>query len=101
MSGVEWVHDPRDGFAVRPAHDIVAGASNYQHGFGHLLPGFAEVQGLQLLDVCTTSRAPFGAPLRGEASTFDLPTLRAEESHEVVPELGQAFQALGGGFHDL
>src|SRR5712671_305646 len=49
VSGMDLVDDSRDGFAVRAAHDVVSGAANDEYGLVHLLPGFAEVQGLQLL----------------------------------------------------
>src|SRR4029077_6520126 len=48
-SGMDLVDDSRDGFAVGAAHDVVSAAANDKYWLVHLLPDFAEVQGLQLL----------------------------------------------------
>jgi len=49
VSGMDLVDDSRDGFAVGAAHDIVCAAANDEYRLVHLLPDFAQVQGLQLL----------------------------------------------------
>src|SRR3984893_3269038 len=49
VSGMDLVDDSRDGFSVGAAHDVVSGAANDEYRLVHLLPDFAEVQGLQLL----------------------------------------------------
>src|SRR6202521_230901 len=46
---MDLVDDSRDGFTVGAAHDVVSGAANHEYRLVHLLPDFAEVQGLQLL----------------------------------------------------
>ena len=48
-SGLTGVDDLRDGFAVGSVHDLIGSAANDKHVSTNFLPGFAQVQGLELL----------------------------------------------------